>query len=81
MPTSQTARSLRDRRYTVAPEYCGCTGRRFAARFCGVWLGRSATRAGAIAITRAHASLEIARRSLAQAQADLDLAIARGRES
>ncbi|TAJ74133.1 MAG: hypothetical protein EPO45_17175 [Sphingobium sp.] len=81
MARLQSACPLGDRRYTVAPEYCGSAEQRFVARFCGVWLGRSATRAGAVAIIRAHAALERARRSLAQAQADLDLAITRGRES
>lgn len=81
MPNLRSVRSPRDRRYTVAPEYCGLAERCFVARFCGDWLGRSATRAGAVAINRAHATLERARLSLAQAQADLDLAITRGRES
>ncbi|OUC53004.1 MULTISPECIES: hypothetical protein [Sphingomonadaceae] len=81
MPSQRSVRSLRDRRYTVAPEYCGLAERCFIARFRGDWLGRSATRTGAVAINRAHAAIERARRSLAQAQADLDLAITRGRES
>ncbi|WP_150293647.1 hypothetical protein [Sphingobium estronivorans] len=81
MPNLRSVRSLCDRRYTVAPEFCGLAERCFVARFCGDWLGRSATRAGAVAINRAHATLERARLSLAQAQADLDLAITRGRES
>ncbi len=81
MPSPRSVRSPRDRRYTVAPEHCGLAGRCFVARFCGDWLGRSATRAGAVAIARAHATLERARRSLAQAQADLDLAVTLGRES
>lgn len=80
MPRLRSVHSLSDRRYTVASEYCGSANPCFVARFCGDWLGRSATRAGAVAITRAHTALERARRSLAQAQADLDLAIRRGRE-
>ncbi|OHT21619.1 hypothetical protein [Edaphosphingomonas haloaromaticamans] len=81
MPSPRSVRSPRDRRYTVAPEYCGLAGRCFVARFCGDWLGRSATHTGAAGIARAHAALERARRSLAQAQAELDLAVSRGRES
>lgn len=79
MQCPPSIRSLGDRRYTFAPEYCGSPTPRIVARFCGDWLGQSATRAGAVAIARAHAARERARRALANAEAELDLAVARGR--
>ncbi len=81
MPDPLSVHSLRDQRYTIAPEYCGSAAPRVVARFCGDWLGQSATRGGAVAIARAHVALERARRSFAQAEEELALAIARGRAS
>ncbi|WP_454887342.1 hypothetical protein [Sphingomonas oryzagri] len=69
---------LPDPRYSVAREYCGYPTPRHVARFCGDWLGQSATRAGALAIARAHHAVRRARIDLAQAEADLALALARG---
>lgn len=31
----------RDRRYTIAREYCGYAQPRHVARFCGDWLGQA----------------------------------------
>lgn len=78
MLTSHSSPSPRDARYSVAREYCGHPTARHVARFCGDWLGQSATRAGALAIVRAHSAVRRARIDLAQAEADLALALARG---
>lgn len=79
MPRQPSRRLLRDGRYTIAPEYSGAPAPRFVARFCGDWLGSAVSRTGALAIAEGHARVEQARRALAQAEADLGLAIARGR--
>lgn len=31
----------RDKRYTVAKEFCGYAEARYVARFCGEWIGQS----------------------------------------
>ena len=38
----------KDRRYTVAQEYCGQSGKRWVARFCGEWIGQSPSYSGAV---------------------------------
>lgn len=62
MPMPETRR---DRRYTVAREYCGYPKPRHVARFCGEWLGNAANRRAALAIARGHA---VARNSLLEGQ-------------
>jgi len=79
MPRPRSVSPLGDRRYTVSPEYCGSPAPRIVARFCGDWLGHSASPDGALAIALAHAAVERSRRALAQAEADFGLAVTRGR--
>jgi hypothetical protein len=66
-----------DRRYTITREYCGASAPRTVARFCDDWLGQSRSRAGALAIERAHITLRDARAALAQAEMVFALAIGR----
>ena len=44
----------RDRRYTVAREWCGYPEARFVARFCDKWLGQAPTEAEAYRIAQTH---------------------------
>lgn len=46
----------RDRRYTIAREYCGYPQQRHVARFCGDWLGQAKTPSAAQAIAAGHAA-------------------------
>lgn len=40
----------RDRRYSIAREYCGYSKAQWVVRFCGHWIGRSSNRRSACAI-------------------------------
>lgn len=53
-------KNIRDRRYRIAPEFCGYARRRHVARFCDEWLGQAATPIAARAIVKAHRTLRIA---------------------
>ncbi len=44
----------RDRRYSVAREYCGCSTPQWVVRFCGDWIGRAGERPDALAIAHIH---------------------------
>lgn len=41
-----------DARYTFAREWCGRHEPRWVARFCGIWIGQSRTRRGAVTLAR-----------------------------
>lgn len=43
-----------DNRYTITPEYCGYTSKRYVARFCGTWLGQAFNKEAAQAIVAAY---------------------------
>lgn len=43
-------------RYAINKEYCGQPEPRFVVRFCGDWVGQSASRLDAVEMMKAHAS-------------------------
>lgn len=47
---------MRDKRYTIRREWCGYAEPRFVVRFCGDWIGQSASRLDAEAIRDHHAA-------------------------
>lgn len=44
----------RDRRYSIAREYCGFKKPQWVVRFCGDWIGRAARRPDALSIALGH---------------------------
>lgn len=44
----------KDRRYTVAREYCGDKEPRWVTRFCGEWVGKAETRLAAYVVAHTH---------------------------
>jgi hypothetical protein len=44
----------RDRRYTVAREWCGHDRPRYVARYCGEWIGQSIARGAAFMLCTGH---------------------------
>jgi hypothetical protein len=54
----------RDRRYSVAREYCGCSTPQWVVRFCGDWIGRAGKRPDALAIAHTHQRAHLRRLGL-----------------
>ena len=44
-----------DKRYSIKLEWCGYPERRFVVRFCGDWIGQSASMNDALAMVKHHA--------------------------
>lgn len=44
----------RDKRYSIALEYCGYDTPRHVARFCGEWIGQASTKAKASSLVEEH---------------------------
>lgn len=46
---------MTDKRYNIAREYCGYDTPRWVVRFCGDWIGQSASQQTARDLAQAHA--------------------------
>jgi hypothetical protein len=46
---------MRDKRYTIAKEFCGYATARYVARSCGEWIGQDINKSDATMLCVAHA--------------------------
>lgn len=44
----------KDKRYTITKEFCGYSESRYVVRFCGAWVGQSASKWDAQSIAKSH---------------------------